>query len=797
MYFHHKWDHEYETITPPRICYAVCATPRCGSSLLCELLCNTGIAGAPTEFFDPEMQEKFRLAWGLPSFDAYLQTLLEKKTGPNGVFGFKVHWEQYERFLGGRDARALFPNLHIILMTRNDRLGQAISFWRAVQSNQWASGDVASGREVRYDREQIQAFLTKIETEEHTWEALFAATGIEPIRVVYEELVADPVTHVRRVLGALSVQVPEDLRIPPPTLQKQADALSERWRGRFLAEARPAPEAPQKSYGARFIEHTVPGRIAAGTIRGVRVTVENTSSFTWHANAPDGASVHLTLWVDGEWVDTHKLPRSEVHPGERITVHFPFAAPGDPGRHRVELNLIEWNVTHFRERGVPSLGVGVKVKARTDRASDLCYQRARRVNPWHDAPTQGILESADGTLFPLFVARAKGCRIWDLEGREYVDYSMGRGTALLGHANEAVVRAVKDILDETGPTVHLPHPLEIEVAHGLTEMFPCAEMAVFGKNGSDACTVAARLARSFTGRPHILYRGYHGWQDFWAEQPGRNEGAIPPRPEPFIHEFRYNDREDFFRLFDPGRDRIAAVMMEHYPWAGDHRGFESHVDLEVLRSIADAAREAGALLIFDEMVTGFRHPEGSVQKATGVVPDLACIGKAIAGGMPLSAVVGRADVMRSCMPKICYAGPTFRGEIGSFAAAKAALAIYRAEPVSEHVWDHGVRLMQGIDRLCAQLGVDAGCKGPPFRTAVIFNEPDEERFHLKRTLYVQELMKAGVAKYHGFFMLPSYAHDEAALEFTLAAVGRALEAVAEAEASDTFHQRIEIPPVLF
>src|SRR5262249_54470295 len=179
-----------------------------------------------------------------------------------------------------------------------------------------------------------------------------------------------------------------------------------------------------------------------------------------------------------------------------------------------------------------------------------------------------------------------------------------------------------------------------------------------------------------------------------------------------------------------------------------------------------------ALLIFDEIITGFRYPGGSVQKATGVVPDLACFGKGLSAGMPLSALVGRRRIMKAFMHRVYY-GPTFQSEVYSLAAAKEALTIYGEVDVPGHIWDHGNRLKAGINRICHDLGVHAEMIGPPFRMVLSFREAEAHHVTLMRTLVQQELLKRGVLTYMGF-MLPSYAHDDQALEETLEAFAHAL-----------------------
>jgi hypothetical protein len=228
------------------------------------------------------------------------------------------------------------------------------------------------------------------------------------------------------------------------------------------------------------------------------------------------------------------MPRPEVHPGERVTVYFPLQLPCGSGVYELQLELVEQSVTSFADQGVEPLKLTVRVEpAPVSRSTEL-YEQAAQIAPWYYQPTRGVSRSVDGRYFPLFVSKAKGCHVWDLEGRQYIDYIMGWGCALLGYAEERVQQAVREMLDSAA-VVPFPHPLEIEVARMLTEDIPCAEMVVFGKNGSDVCTVAARLARVFTGKRTVLYSGYHGWQDFWAEQAGFAASGVPDRPERLIH----------------------------------------------------------------------------------------------------------------------------------------------------------------------------------------------------------------------------------------------------------------------
>ena len=480
-----------------------------------------------------------------------------------------------------------------------------------------------------------------------------------------------------------------------------------------------------QSYGVFYHGHNIPERLPANTIVGAWVSIENRGNYPWRLHHPEGKRVDLVIRCDGTLLATHVMPRAEVHPGERVTLHFPLSLLCGEGVHELQLELVEQQVTCFTDQGVEPLRLKLVVEPAPVSHSARLYEQAAQVSPWYYQPTQGVGHSGDGRLFPLFISKAKGCYLWDLEGRQYIDYIMGWGCALLGYADERVQQAVREVLDSAA-VVPFPHPLEIAVAQMLTEDIPCAEMVVFGKNGSDVCTVAARLARVFTGKKIILYSGYHGWQDFWAEQAGFAATGVPDRPERLIHAFKFNHLPDFMQLYQRYRDDLAAVMLEPSGPGENIQGPVQDADRTFLAAIAQAAQEVGALLIYDEIITGYRYPSGSVQRATGVIPDLTCLGKALSAGMPLSALVGRAHIFQRSMHNTHY-GPTFRGEIYSFAAAKAAIHIYRSEPVAEYVWDYGTRLQQGINRLCHQLGIAAACVGPPFRMALAFNEPDAER----------------------------------------------------------------------
>jgi glutamate-1-semialdehyde 2,1-aminomutase len=547
---------------------------------------------------------------------------------------------------------------------------------------------------------------------------------------------------------------------------------------------------PESKTGrAAFLEHNIPPRLAARTVWAAWVRIRNTGRSAW-SNAGDDR-VDLVVSCDGQVRQTHPLPRT-VAEGEEATVHFALRAPEEEGAHALRVDLVQQGVAAFADGGGAPLDLELQVDPGPEaKAVDLSAEAAR-LSPWHYQPAGGVHQARDGVMFPVFASRAQGCRLWDVDGREYIDYVMGWGSALPGYAHPRVQDALLAVL-ESGAVLPLPHPLELDVARGITRAIPSAERVMLGKNGSDVCTLAARLSRAYTGRRVILSSGYHGWQDFWAEHAGFGKSGIPERPWALIHRFRANDLEGFRKLLDRHGADLAAVMIEPAGSVEGEQGPLPDADAAFLSAVAADTRAAGGLLVFDEVLSGFRYPKGSVQAATGVLPDLTCLGKALGGGMPVSALAGRAAVFEAAMERTHY-GPTYRGEIYSLAAAAAALKLYEEEPVADAVWRYGTRLRDGLDEACRAAGVAASCIGPPFRMLVAFDEPDAERLRLKRTLYHQELMRAGVLTLNGF-MLPSYAHDDTALQATLDAAGRALRAVAAAGGEDGLRRAVEIPLV--
>lgn len=283
---------------------------------------------------------------------------------------------------------------------------------------------------------------------------------------------------------------------------------------------------------------------------------------------------------------------------------------------------------------------------------------------------------------PLFLTRGEGSHVWDVDGNEYVDFVNALLPVMLGYKYPAVDAAIEAQLKK-GIIFSLPSPLEDELAQLLIKHIPCAEMVRFGKNGSDVTTGAVRLARAITHRDHIASYGYHGWHDWSIGVTTRNLG-VPEATRALTHKFNYNDFASVQRIFEQHPGRVAAVIMEPMNYTEPENRF--------LEKVAELTRREGALLIFDEVITGFRFGLGGAQRVFGVIPDLACFGKAMANGMPISALVGKRAFMQR-VDDIFYSF-TQGGELLSIAAAIATIHELETKGVGEAITSKGAYLKE-------------------------------------------------------------------------------------------------------
>src|SRR3990172_6440582 len=335
---------------------------------------------------------------------------------------------------------------------------------------------------------------------------------------------------------------------------------------------------------------------------------------------------------------------------------------------------------------------------------------------------------------PLFLARGKGSRVWDVDGNEYIDFVNGLAAITLGYNDPDVTEAVRKQLAD-GVIFSLAHPVEVLVEEKIIEMVPCAEMVRFGKNGSDATAGAIRLARAYTGRDHVLVCGYHGWQDWYIGTTALNRG-VPAAVRALTHSFAYNDLDGLKKWFIELPGQIAAVIVEPMNVSEPRDGF-----LEKTKALA---HEHGALMIFDETITGFRYANGGAQEYFGVTPDLATFGKGIANGYPLSVLAGRKDIMK-LMEEVFFSF-TFGGETLSLAASLATMSKLQKEPVLETIAARGSDLLAGLKSLIYrhQLGDCLSTAGHPAWSFLIIKDTPRCSQWLIRTFMLQEMFARGI-----------------------------------------------------
>ncbi|HEX4632631.1 MAG TPA: aminotransferase class III-fold pyridoxal phosphate-dependent enzyme, partial [Gemmatimonadales bacterium] len=410
--------------------------------------------------------------------------------------------------------------------------------------------------------------------------------------------------------------------------------------------------------------------------------------------------------------------------------------------------------------------------------SDAWWTRARGLIP---AGTQTLAKGPGQHVLgvsPKYLRRGRGSHVWDVDGTRYLDMTMGVGPLVLGYGHPAVDAAIRRQLDD-GITFSLMHPLEVQVAEQIRAVVPCADSVRFSKTGADVTSAAIRLARAFTGRSKVLCCGYHGWHDWFVGTTDRASGITDAVRED-TYTFDYNNPESFLAAMD---DDVAAVILEPMVFEEPHQGF-----LELLR---ERCTLHGALLVFDEMWTGFRLAVGGAQQHFGVRPDLATFSKAVANGMPLSVLAGRADVMR-LFDKDVFFFTTFGGEALSLAAAQATIDTLVAEDVPSHLARVGARIRDGVNALAESIGLAdrVKCQGAGCRSLLTFPGADPL---LSKSLVHQELLRRGVL-WSGSHVV-SAAHDDDDVDHILGAYAEVLPLLKEALGAGDVRARIQGTPI--
>ncbi|HWQ80603.1 MAG TPA: aminotransferase class III-fold pyridoxal phosphate-dependent enzyme [Anaerovoracaceae bacterium] len=368
--------------------------------------------------------------------------------------------------------------------------------------------------------------------------------------------------------------------------------------------------------------------------------------------------------------------------------------------------------------------------------------------------------------YPIFIERGYGGHIVDVDGNDYIDMLCAYGPIILGYNEPEINDAVKKQMD-SGFCFSLVQPIQNELEKKLAELIPCAEMSILVKTGSDATGVAVRIARGYTDKNIILRCGYHGWHD-WAVE---NHGGVPEAVQKLTKEFPYGDLDALEKLLKENRDQVAGIIVTPvgHPTAKQVMtpppGY-----LEGVRALAD---QYGAVLIFDEIRTGFRAAMGGAQQRYGVTPDLSTFGKALANGYAISACVGKAEFMKVAESKVFISSTFFPNSL-EMAAALKCIEILQRDKVLDAIWTKGEKFIADSRKLFEDAGVPASHSDFPPMPFFAFDKVDD-RYKERRECFYTETIRRGlfIQPYHHYYIC--YRHTEEDLKKALDAIGEALE----------------------
>jgi glutamate-1-semialdehyde 2,1-aminomutase len=372
---------------------------------------------------------------------------------------------------------------------------------------------------------------------------------------------------------------------------------------------------------------------------------------------------------------------------------------------------------------------------------------------------------------PAFIARGKGSHVWDVDGNEFIEYGMGLRAVTLGHAYPSVVEAATREL-QNGSNFTRPSPLELECAAQFLSLIENAEMVKFSKNGSDATSAAVRVSRAHTGRQMVAICAEHPFfsVDDWFIGTTEMNSGIPQAIRKLTVKFHYNDIDSLIELFQAYENQIACVILEPATWMEPENGF--------LENVQTVCRKNNAVLIFDEMITGFRWDNGGAQKVYGINPDLSTFGKGMANGFSLSALTGKKELMdlggiQHESERVFLLSTTHGAETHTLAAAIETINVYKNENVIKTLYRQGKRLTDGINHCTSELGLNEYFQvaGRPSNLIFITRDQSKNPSQSFRTLFMQEMIQRG-------FIVPSlvvsFSHSDEDIDRTIDAASESL-----------------------
>lgn len=384
---------------------------------------------------------------------------------------------------------------------------------------------------------------------------------------------------------------------------------------------------------------------------------------------------------------------------------------------------------------------------------------------------------------PFFASKSSGSYLWDVDGNKYVDLVASLAAVTLGYGDPEINKAVKRQLKK-GVSLSLSSKLETVVAEKIIDLVPSAEMVRFAKNGSDATSAAVRIARYFTGRDHIISIGYHGWHDWYIGSTTRSMG-VPSAVQALTLSARYNDLSHVENLFQEVNGDVAAVILEPMNSVDPAPGY-----LESLRNLCSSNN---ILLIFDEVITGFRFARGGAQELFGVTPDLSCFGKGIANGFPISVIAGRREIMEG-FKEVFFSG-TFGGELLSLTAANVVLDKVRENRVIPELYKVGQAIQQGLlSEISRNKYEFVNLSGNPTWTFLNWTLSSDALQNKVKTYFLQEMFKRGILVLSTNNVTTTLSQKD--ISKILTAYAEVFKAISQALERDSLEALLECQPIV-
>jgi len=372
--------------------------------------------------------------------------------------------------------------------------------------------------------------------------------------------------------------------------------------------------------------------------------------------------------------------------------------------------------------------------------------------------------------YPIFFDHGKGGRVVDVDGNEYIDFLCAYGPIIIGYREDEIDDAVINQIKNKGFCFSLTQEWQNTLVKKLRELIPCCEMAALVKTGSDATTIAIRVARGYTGKTKIARYGYHGWHDWCVEV----KGGIPPKLYEDIYEFHYNDLDSLKAILEANKDDMAGIIITPI---GHPNGAEVQMPKPgYLEAVRELANQYHCLLIFDEIRSGFRCSLGGAQKLFGVTPDLSTFGKAMANGYAIAALVGKEEYMQVLADKVFLSSTFFPNSDGIVAAIKT-IEILERDRILDVVAAKGRKFGAEVEKVVEGSGVPVNFTGAPWMPYITFKKDEAGLYKKLRTEYYTQLIRRNVFMqpyHHGYIC---YRHTDEDLAYTVEAIRESLAEV--------------------